>query len=117
LRNPIRLITTVALVSPAFIIWDAYAISQGHWFFDPEQILALAKERSISEETLATLRYSGIDVDGFLRGFDNVEESVRNTVDIIRRHPMLPADVPVHGLIIYPETGRLDLIVNGYSTT
>lgn len=84
---------------------------------DPENILALAKERSISEETLQTLRYSGIDVDGFLRGFDNVEESVRNTVDIIRRHPMLPADIPVHGLIIDPETGRLDLIVNGYPTT
>lgn len=82
---------------------------------DPEQILALAKERSISEETLQTLRYSGIDVDGFLRGFDNVEESVRNTVDIIRRHPMLPADIPVHGLIIDPDTGRLDLVVDGYT--
>lgn len=41
LRNPIRLLATVTLVSPAFILWDAYAISQGHWFFDPEQILGI----------------------------------------------------------------------------
>ena len=40
-RNPKRLVTTVALVSPAFIIWDAYAISQGHWFFDQNQILGI----------------------------------------------------------------------------
>lgn len=41
LRNPIRLLTTILLVAPWFIIWDAYAISQGHWFFDRDQILGI----------------------------------------------------------------------------
>lgn len=41
LRNPIRLATTVLLVAPWFIVWDAYAISQGHWFFDRNQILGI----------------------------------------------------------------------------
>lgn len=41
LRNPIRLLTTIVLVAPWFIIWDAYAISQGHWFFDRDQILGI----------------------------------------------------------------------------
>jgi lycopene cyclase domain-containing protein len=41
LRNPIRLITTILLVAPWFIVWDAYAISQGHWFFDRDQILGI----------------------------------------------------------------------------
>jgi lycopene cyclase domain-containing protein len=36
LRNPLRVIKTIAIVSPAFIVWDAYAISQGHWFFSRE---------------------------------------------------------------------------------
>lgn len=40
-RNPVRLFKTVALVAPAFILWDAYAISQGHWFFDQEQMLGI----------------------------------------------------------------------------
>jgi lycopene cyclase domain-containing protein len=34
LRNPKRLLKTIAVVSPAFVLWDWYAISQGHWFFD-----------------------------------------------------------------------------------
>jgi lycopene cyclase domain-containing protein len=41
LRNPKRLIKTLALVSPWFIIWDAYAISLGHWFFDRDQMLGI----------------------------------------------------------------------------
>jgi lycopene cyclase domain-containing protein len=40
-RNPVRLFSTVLLVAPVFIVWDAYAISQGHWFFDKDQILGI----------------------------------------------------------------------------
>ena len=39
LRNPRRLLTTVAVVVPFFVLWDWYAISQGHWSFDPDLIL------------------------------------------------------------------------------
>jgi lycopene cyclase domain-containing protein len=28
-------------VSIFFLIWDAYAISQGHWYFDSKQILGI----------------------------------------------------------------------------
>jgi carbonic anhydrase len=81
---------------------------------DPQQILTLAHERGISHDTINTLRYAGIDFESWLKGFDNVEDSVRNTVSIIKNHPLLPKDVPVHGLVIHPDTGRLDMIVNGY---
>jgi lycopene cyclase domain-containing protein len=37
LRNPKKLLKTIALVSPWFIVWDWYAITQGHWFFDRKQ--------------------------------------------------------------------------------
>jgi carbonic anhydrase len=33
---------------------------------------------------------------------------------VIKNHPLLPKDIPVHGLVIDPKTGKLDLIVNGY---
>ena len=36
LRDPLRLIKTLALSTPIFILWDAYAIANNHWFFDPE---------------------------------------------------------------------------------
>ncbi len=81
---------------------------------DATAILAEARKRGISEDVIRTLRVSGIDLDGFLKGFANVEDSVRNTCTIVRQHPLLPRDVPVHGLIMDPSTGRLDTIVNGY---
>ena len=72
------------------------------------------KERGVSEETLDTLEYSGINVQKWLKGFSKVEDSVKNSVDIIKNHPLLPTKIPVHGLVINPETGKLDVIVNGY---
>ena len=40
-------------------------------------------------------------------------DSKDNSVDIIKNHPLMPKDVPVHGLVIDPKTGKLDLIVDG----
>jgi carbonic anhydrase len=81
---------------------------------DPNTILASAQERGISEDTIATLRAAGIDLDTWLKGFDNVSDSVRHSVQTIRNHPLMPKDVPVHGMVIHPSTGRLEVIVNGY---
>lgn len=36
-----RAFSSILPVSALFIIWDAYAIEQGHWFFDREQILGI----------------------------------------------------------------------------
>jgi carbonic anhydrase len=79
-----------------------------------EGVLQKAIARGVSPETLQTLKHSGIDLKGWLSGFDSPEDGVRQSVDVIRRHPLLPKDVPVHGLMISPETGRLDLLTDGY---
>jgi carbonic anhydrase len=71
-------------------------------------------ERGIPKERLEMLKYSGIDLENWLKGFDSVEESVKHSVNMLKNHPLLPPNVPVHGLIIDPHTGRLDLVVNGY---
>ena len=41
LRDPKRVLKTLAIVVPFFVAWDAYAIAQGHWFFDPAQTLGI----------------------------------------------------------------------------
>ncbi|WP_040207537.1 beta-class carbonic anhydrase [Neobacillus jeddahensis] len=79
-----------------------------------EPVIKTMQQRGISEETINTLTYSGIDIKQWLHGFDNVKESVEHSVSIIKNHPLIPKDVPVHGLVIDPKTGKLDLIVNGY---
>lgn len=79
-----------------------------------EPVIESMKKRGISDETFDTITYSGIDIKQWLHGFDNVTESVEHSVDIIKNHPLMPKGVPVHGLVIDPKTGKLDLIVDGY---
>lgn len=79
-----------------------------------DNIIRKAEERGVSGSTFDTLRHAGIDLPRWLTGFDDVTQGVQRSVEIIRNHPLLPAHTPVHGLIIDPTTGRLDMLVNGY---
>ncbi|WP_053367473.1 beta-class carbonic anhydrase [Bacillus sp. FJAT-27245] len=79
-----------------------------------EPVVECMKERGVAQETLDTLNYSGINIEQWLHGFENVSDSVKHSVEMIKNHPLMPTDVPVHGLVINPETGELDLVVNGY---
>ena len=79
------------------------------------RVLDKARQRGVSDEVLTTLRHGGIDLEKWLTGFESVEEGVRASVESVRRHPLMPKDVPVHGLIICPETGRLEVLDDGYA--
>lgn len=79
-----------------------------------ESMINKMKERGISEEIIDTLEHSGIELDKWLTGFSSVAESVAHSVEMINKHPLIPNAVPVHGLVIDPETGKLDLVVDGY---
>lgn len=46
--------------------------------------------------------------------FQHPEQNVLDTVEAIRLNPLIPTDVPVHGLIFHPRTGKLDIVVDGY---
>lgn len=81
-----------------------------------ENTVEKMKKRGITEETLETLQYSGVNLDEFLYGFEDVEESVQHSVTSILHHPLMPKDVPVHGLVIEPKTGKLTPVVNGYES-
>ena len=41
LRRWKRALKSILPVSALFIAWDAYAIAQGHWFFDRDQTLGI----------------------------------------------------------------------------
>ena len=108
-----------SLVIAVYMLKADEIIVMGHYDcgmqqIDTDTILEKIKERGITEETLNTLRYSGIDLNSWLHGFDDVRESVRHDVDMITNHPLIPKDVPVHGLVINPYDGKVDLIENGY---
>ena len=78
------------------------------------KVLEKVKQRVADPNVIDTLGHAGIDLQRWLVGFDHVEDGVRQSVDVVRNHPLLPRDVPVHGLIIDPVTGKLDEVVDGY---
>jgi len=79
-----------------------------------DRILDKAITRGVPPQTLQILQNAGIDLPNWLKGFDSPEDGVRQSVEVIRKHPLLPKDVPVHGLMISPDTGKLDLLSDGY---
>lgn len=80
-----------------------------------ERFLDKVVARGVPVETINVLKNSGINLHKWLHGFDDVSESVKSSVKMIRNHPLITKDIPVHGLIIDPETGKLSLIDNGYA--
>ncbi|WP_458109872.1 beta-class carbonic anhydrase [Bacillus zhangzhouensis] len=76
-----------------------------------DPLLEKAKARGIEEKCLSIVKNSGVDLKGWLTGFDSVEESVSQSVKLVKEHPLMPSDVAVHGLVIHPATGKLDVVV------
>ena len=75
---------------------------------DADELKEKMIARGIKEEDIA--KY---DLAEWIGGFDDEEENVRNVVEKIKTHPLIP-EVPVHGAIIDIVTGELKVLVDGY---
>lgn len=51
-RQTRRLLLTLLPVFVVFLVWDLYAIAQGHWDFDPEQTLGVLLPGGVPLEEL-----------------------------------------------------------------
>ncbi|MCZ2260818.1 beta-class carbonic anhydrase [Sporosarcina sp. G11-34] len=83
---------------------------------EPNSFLEKYGQAGLDETIIATLINAGIDIKSWLTGFQSVEESVEQSVKMVKNHPMFPKSISVHGLVICPETGKLDIVVDGYKS-
>lgn len=81
---------------------------------DASDIVEKFTEFGIEPLAVQTLENAGIRMEKFLRGFSSAEEGVMHSVKMIRRHPLFPKSIPVHGCIMDPETGKLEVLVEDY---
>ncbi len=56
------------------------------------------------------------NINEFFGTFGSERQNVIKACDIIRHSPLIGPQIPVHGLLVDTETGKLDWIVNGYQT-
>lgn len=75
-----------------------------------ERVLDKAKANGITDEVMETIMNSGINLKKWLTGFEHTRDGVIGSVSKIRKHPLIPEHIPVHGLIMDSETGKLELL-------
>ncbi|BES65098.1 carbonic anhydrase [Gottschalkiaceae bacterium SANA] len=75
-------------------------------------LLEKMKKRGVTQMTIDTLQYSGIDVESWLHGFESEKAAVEESVEALVNHPLMPSGVRVHGLLMDPATGKLDVVID-----
>lgn len=77
---------------------------------DADEMLAIMRSRGIDDEHISLMRHCGIDLNGWLHGFNDTADADAETVDLIRNHPLMARDVRVNGYIMDSETGALEAL-------
>jgi carbonic anhydrase len=108
-----------SLVAGIFLLGVEEVIVIGHRdcgmaHIDSESVKQKMIDRGISPDVIDI---HVPDLNKWLGTFSHPIENVERVVKIIRHNPLIPKDVPVHGLLFCPDDGHLDIIVNGYTTT
>lgn len=78
---------------------------------DSEKIIQKMKIHGIPQQNIDMIKYYGIDFDSWLGGFKNLDSSIKKSVDLIRKHPLIPDDIMIYGLAIDSVTGELRKVI------
>lgn len=68
--------------------------------------------RGISREAIKMVKK---ELEDWVDHFHDPVENVIEVVGKIRDNPLIPRDVPVHGLLFDPQSGQVDVLVDGYA--
>mgnify|MGYP002598392494 CR=1 FL=1 len=74
---------------------------------DANEMLHLMRERGIIEEHIRLMEHCGIDLKAWLHGFEDTDQAIHETVDLVRNHPLMPASISVSGYVMDSYTGAL----------
>lgn len=69
------------------------------------------KDRGISGELLDQMEPELME---WLGAFKDPVSNIAKVVGMIRNSPLIPKDVPVHGLLFCPQDGHLEIVAEGY---
>ncbi|HEX4208516.1 MAG TPA: carbonic anhydrase [Ktedonobacteraceae bacterium] len=79
---------------------------------DPDALIASMRQLNVDPYKLIEQEQLG-DINGLVRWlgtFENVQSNVCEVVEVIRHSPYLPSGLPVHGLVIDIDSGRLSVV-------
>ena len=76
-----------------------------------QDIIEKMRRRGISYDAIRMIKDN---LETWLDNFHHPHENVCQVVEKIKNNPLIPVDVPIHGLIFEPHTGEILTLVNGY---
>lgn len=77
---------------------------------DSQVMLDKMQKRGVLSENIETMKYCGINFEKWLSGFECVEESVLQSVQLLKEHPLIPKDVKIYGFVMDSITGELKAV-------
>ncbi|MGL5295583.1 MAG: beta-class carbonic anhydrase [Culicoidibacterales bacterium] len=67
------------------------------------------RSRGISDEIIDAVHHH-VDLENWLQKIGHSDTSIKKTVQLIKKHPLLPTNVEVVGLCLEPKTGGIRII-------
>ena len=77
---------------------------------DGEKMVAKLESRGIPKEHIDIIRKSGISLEQWLGGFESAEEAVKESVESLKNHPLMPKDIVIRGFMMDSVTGELSAL-------
>ena len=77
---------------------------------DAEKLTEHMISRGVPAEAINRLQPSFRE---WLGAFKDPRGNVKRVVQVLRDSPLIPNDIPVHGMIFHPEIGSLDVLTRG----
>ncbi len=78
---------------------------------DSKKLIQKMLARGVSADAIKMIEK---EMENWIDHFHHPVENIEETVIMIRSNPLIPNDVPVHGLIFNPHTGELNVVIDGY---
>lgn len=77
---------------------------------NPQTMIDKMLKRGVSEKDMEFVSYLGVDINNWLKGFNDPVDSVRETVKVVKDHPFIPKDVSISGYIMDSVTGEIEVV-------
>jgi carbonic anhydrase len=82
----------------------------------PEEILKKARLAGVPDHVIDSLDGNVVNLAAWLTGFESPQAGVLASVEMIRNHPLLPKTITIHGLMMDPTTGQLEVLTTSGPT-
>ena len=70
----------------------------------------LMEEKGVTSDAIEKVKKEGVDIEFWLTGFEEINSAVKESVELVKNHPLLPKGLNVMGYIIDTDTGKLSQV-------